>query len=213
MIYPADIIDEPQEKRQGPKNLQPSVEPVSHISGATENIMRDPPAASSHQSPDPEDEIPQLTQGTLNLIGRAVNTAVTRAVDRAMNQRLGPEHRRPVVEVEDPTSDTRDIREKDWRPEEIGFFCDESGPVVTINRHIYYRDVYAFINRLKDVALLRSMEKTRTVLPELQRGSALIWHSTELSVTEKEMLRMVPLDYWYTRLIARFKERAPDALS
>ena len=85
-------------------------------------MMRDPPAASSHQSAGAEDEIPQLTQGMLNLIGEVVNAAVTRAVDRAMDQRLGPERPRPVAEVEDPAGDTRDIREKDWRPEEIGFF-------------------------------------------------------------------------------------------
>lgn len=50
-----------------------------------------------------------------------MNTPVTGAVNRAMNQRLGPDHRRPVIEVEDPTGDTRDIREKDWRLEDIGF--------------------------------------------------------------------------------------------
>ena len=56
------------------------------------------------------------------------------------------------------------------------------------------------------------MEKTRAILPQLLRGSALIWHSTELSANEREMLRLVPLDYWYTKLIARFKERTSNAL-
>ncbi len=56
------------------------------------------------------------------------------------------------------------------------------------------------------------MEKTRAVLPQLLRRSTLIWHSTELSANEREMLRLVPLDYWYTKLITRFKERTLDAL-
>lgn len=111
MIYPGEIVDEPQGKRQGDKglkHLQPSIEPVSHISGTTEKIMKDPPAASSHQLPDAEDEIPQLTQGTLNLIGQAVNAAVTQAVDRAMDQRLGPE-RRPRLKIQQVTLETYEL--------------------------------------------------------------------------------------------------------
>lgn len=75
---------------------------------------------------------------------------------------------------QDPThNNIREIvSEKDWRPEEIGFFdpdCEEAGPVITINRHIYYRDVYAFINRLKNIALSQSVEKTRAILPQILR--------------------------------------------
>ena len=127
--------------------------------------MRDQPTSSYHLSPNPEDQIPQLTQGTLNLIIQAVNTIVAKALD----QKLGPDHQRPAIVFDDPTSDnTQDIAQRNWRPEEIGFFdpdYGEPGPIVTINRHIYYRDVYAFIDWLKDVALLWSIAKTRAVLP------------------------------------------------
>ena len=146
--------------------------------------MSDRPAASSHPSPNPEDQIPQLTQGTLNLIEQAVHHAVTKALDvavtEALNQRLGPDRRRPVFLNKNPPSNVRNIH-KDWRPEEIGFFdpdCKESSLVVIPNCHGYYRDVYAFIDRLKEVAVLRSMEKTQDILPQLLRGSALVWYST-----------------------------------
>ena len=212
VMYPTDTLDQRRPKNLKPDTLHPSVEPGSHISGSTENIMKDQPTSSYHPSPNPEDKIPQLTQGTLNLIIQAVNTIVAKALD----QKLGPDHRRPAIVFDDPASnDTRYIAQRDWRPEEIGFFdpdCKEPGPVVTINHHIYYRDVYAFIDRLKDVALLRSMEKPRVVLPQLLRGSALIWYSTELFANEREMLRLVPLEYWYTQLITRFKKRTSDAL-
>lgn len=124
--------------------------------------MRDKLAASSHQSPYPEDQIPQLTQGTLNLIRQAVNSAVTKslkgAVNEALDQRFGQDCCQPIMEFQNPTQyNIRDmISEKDWRPEEIYFFnpdCKEPGPVAMINRHIYYQDVYTFINRLKNVAL------------------------------------------------------------
>lgn len=166
------------------------------------------PAASFHPSPNPEDQIPQLTRGTLNLIEQAVYYAVTEALDR----RLGPDLRRPAFVNEDPPSVVRKKPEKDWRPEEIGFFdpdCEEPGPVATVNCHIYYQDVYAFIDRLKDVALLRSIEKFQDILPQLLRGSALIWYSTEFSAIEKAIPRIVPLDYWYMRLIARFQHSQP----
>lgn len=64
-------------------------------------------------------------------------------------------------------NNTWDIAEKNWRPEEIGFFdpnCEESGPVVIINCHIYYWDVYVFIAQFKNIVLLWSMEKTWVVL-------------------------------------------------
>lgn len=81
-----------------------------------------------------------------------------------MDRRLGPERRRPAVEFEDLASDIREMQEKDWRPEEIGFFnpnCEEPGPVVTINRHVYYRDVYAFIDRLKTLRYLDQWKKSK----------------------------------------------------
>ncbi len=60
-----------------------------------------------------------MTQGTLNLIIQAVNTTVAKALD----QRLGPDRQRPPIALNDPIPyDIRDIPEKDWRPEEIGFF-------------------------------------------------------------------------------------------
>lgn len=67
--------------------------------------------------------------------------------------------------------------EKNWRPEKIRFFdlnCEEPDSVVTIHRFSYYRNVYVFINQLKNVALLQLMEKTHTILSQLLREKALI---------------------------------------
>lgn len=40
----------------------------------------------------------------------------------------------------------------------------------------------------------------------------MIWHFTELSANEREMLKVVFLKYSYTHLITWFKERTSDAL-
>ena len=104
---------------------------------------------------------------------------------------------------------------KEWNAEDIGYFdpdYDGEGPVVSAGKSVYYRDVYAFIERLKDMTPIRGMEKLRTVLPQCFRGSALIWHSTEVSERDKRLYRTAPLEEWYDILTTRFKERTPMAL-
>lgn len=93
VIYPTNTLDQRRFENLKPETFQPSVELESHIFGSTENIMRNPPAASSHPSPYLEDQPPQLTQGTLNLIGQAVNSAIAKllkgAVNKALDQKFG----------------------------------------------------------------------------------------------------------------------------
>lgn len=107
----------------------------------------------------------------------------------------------------------------EWKPDDIGYFDPEhdglanvGAPIVNAGRHVFYRDVYAFVDRLKDMAPLRDEPKLRTALVQCLRGSALIWHSMELSDLEKQLLKNADLDSWYGALIHRFKERTPAAL-
>ena len=50
------------------------------------------------------------------------------------------------------------------------------------------------------------------MLPTCLRGSALIWHSTELTELEKRGLRNASVDEWSETLIEKFKERTSVAL-
>ena len=105
---------------------------------------------------------------------------------------------------------------KEWNADEIGFFDPDyegSAAVVNAGKHVFYRDVYVFIDRCKDMAPLRGEDKLRTVLPQCFRGAALIWHSTELSEMEKILLRGTNLGGWYEAMVHRFKERTPVALA
>ena len=110
-----------------------------------------------------------------------------------------------------------DLSQREWKAEEIGFFdpgLDDpnDAPIVAVGRHSFYRDVYAFVDRLKDMARQRSADKLRTVLPECFRGECQIWYSVELDEMAKDLLRSVPLEKWYDALIKRFKTRTPRAL-
>ena len=120
--------------------------------------------------------------------------------------------------IEDPDAGNANavIRTKGWGPEEIVYFdpkYEGTGPVVNVGKSVFYRDVYSFIDRLQDMAILRGHDKLQTVLPQCLRGAALIWHSTELTPMEKELLRTANLDSWYKYLTDRFKERTPLALA
>lgn len=105
---------------------------------------------------------------------------------------------------------------KPWTPEEIGFFDpdgEDEAAVSTVGRHVFYRDIYVFVDRLKDMAPLRGEDKLRIVIPQCLRGSAIVWHTTELSEMEKGFLRTATVAQWESALLHRFKERAPVALA
>lgn len=104
---------------------------------------------------------------------------------------------------------------KEWNTDDIGYFDPEfegEGPVVSSGKSVYYRDVYAFVERLKDMLPIRGVDKLRTVIPQCLRGSALIWYSTELTERDKRLYRTAPIEEWHDLLITRFKERTPLAL-
>lgn len=111
------------------------------------------------------------------------------------------------------------------RAEEVGYFDPEyqqehglngsNGPVVNAGKHVFYKDVYIFTNRLKDLAVQRGEEDTKAVVSSCFRGSALMWYSMELTDLERDLLRdnTTNLDRWCTTLIKRFKTRTAVALS
>lgn len=104
---------------------------------------------------------------------------------------------------------------KELNSEEVGCFDPDykgCSAVVNAGKNGFYRDVYAFVDCLKDMEQIKGEEKLRTVVPQCFRGSALIWHSIELSETEKALLRRADLVAWYKTLIARFKQRTPLVL-
>ena len=108
------------------------------------------------------------------------------------------------------------------KAEDIGFFDpeyhvdnSESGTsiIVTSGRYTFYRDVYIFTDRLKHLAAVRNnADSVRDLIPECLKGSALVWHSAELSELEKELLQPARLEVWISTLIKRFKTRAAVAI-
>ena len=105
------------------------------------------------------------------------------------------------------------------KADDVGFFdpfyedsSNSNTTVVNAGRHVFYRDVYAFIDRLKDLINLKEEDKVREVLPTYFRGSAQIWHSTELTELKKRGLRNTSVSNWGDTLVEQFKERTSVAL-
>ena len=172
-----------------------SGEGSSSSSGGSSNSQQQQPAAGAGFTPEQWASLTTL----INSI-RAVTPAPTMPSPPAT----------AAVAAADPT-------QREWKAEEVGFFDpgyedSNDSPIVTVGRHSLYRDVYAFVDRLKDLAKQRHVDKLRTVLPECFRGECQIWYSVELDEMAKDLLRSVPLEKWYEALIKRFKTRTPRAL-
>ena len=104
---------------------------------------------------------------------------------------------------------------KEWTCKDIEFFdsnYEKNELIVNVDKHVFYRNVYAFIDRLKDMTMHRESNKIRNVISQCFREFALIWHSAELSNLEKNMLKKTSLTMWYNALIKRFKQRISVAL-
>ena len=71
------------------------------------------------------------------------------------------------------------------RAEDIGYFDPDyqnekehgatKGPDVNAGKHVHYRDVYVFVDCLKDLAHQQDGLKIRNVVTECLHGSALMW--------------------------------------
>ena len=115
------------------------------------------------------------------------------------------------------SSDVFDHRQfKNWSAEEIEFFdpvAKETDSIVNVEKHVLYKDVYAFTNRLKNMTVIKEDSKLRLIIFQCLRESTLIWHSIELSTLKKEMLKNASLINWYNALIRRFKKRTSIVLT
>ncbi|KAJ5232494.1 hypothetical protein N7468_005450 [Penicillium chermesinum] len=86
-----------------------------------------------------------------------------------------------------------------WKPSDIGLFNPEARDpngegVVTISNVTNYKDVFIFIDRMKDLIPTKSEEIVRANLASCLRGSALGWYSSQLSELERTALRSNPVD-------------------
>ena len=87
-------------------------------------------------------------------------------------------------------------------------------PVVSVGKYVYYKDVYVFVDRLKDMVAIHGHNQVKNVVADCLKGDAQVWHTYELTDDTKDLLRdATTTSAWYKPLITRFKPRAATALA
>jgi len=95
---------------------------------------------------------------------------------------------------------------------EISFFSprlderESQGDIVQIGPETYIRNVYYFIDRIKDAVRLRGDDEVKANLIQCLRGAAIEWYTDTLTNFEKEALRTGSITLWYDRLENKWKE-------
>ena len=103
-----------------------------------------------------------------------------------------------------------------WKPADIGYFDpglpDINGSQI-INNTTYYTNTEVFLDRMRDLASLKSPGIVRAQIHSCLKGAALRWYTSELSRDAKELLQLQPLEEGrFKRLAARFKTSRIEAL-
>ena len=84
--------------------------------------------------------------------------------------------------------------------------------IVNVDRHVYYKDVFVFIDRLKNFEKKSFDHRVRELIVECLREDVIIWHELKLKAIEKNMYRDASVNQWCKELIRRFKERDSQIL-
>lgn len=84
-----------------------------------------------------------------------------------------------------------------------------------MGKKIYYQNVYLFVERVRDLTLIKRDTLVKTNLNTTLQGAAQSWYTAELSKLEQSSLRSFPngVEEWCFFLIARFKEPSKVALT
>ena len=85
--------------------------------------------------------------------------------------------------------------------------------VVSVDKHVYYINVYTFVDRLKNLAKSHDVKSVINVLTSCFRGGTLMWYFMKLNDIQRNDFRTNDLKLWYITLIDRFKIKTVVALS
>ena len=166
--------------------------------------------------------LPHTSQDTMadgNANAAAVDPALLAAIQQIVQtsmQGMMQAMRTPAAAAAQDAAEGSAVRTGKLRAEDLGYFdpdyeSERNESIVSSGRHVYYRDMFVWIDHLKDLAKNHSEEELRPLITQAFRGGALIWYSTELSELEKDLLREASMDRWYQAFTRRFRQKGPEA--
>ena len=77
--------------------------------------------------------------------------------------------------------------------------------MIIVRKHIYYKNVYVFVNRFKNQVKQHDHEQIKNVIYDCLRDNVNYWFTYELNDFMKKTFRHASLNSWYLQLIIRFK--------
>lgn len=84
--------------------------------------------------------------------------------------------------------------------------------LINTNKHVSYKNVYAFINKLQNMSTIYESIKIKKIILACFCENALLWHFMKLTKMKKRLLRTVIIEQWYKILIKRFKKKTSNAI-
>ena len=105
-----------------------------------------------------------------------------------------------------------------YKAKNIGYFdfkLDEKGTslVININKYVFYKNIYAFVNRFKNLAATYEKKAIKKVFFTCLKKAAHIQHSVKLTQLKKKYVKTTTLTKICRVIIFRFKKREAVALS
>ena len=125
----------------------------------------------------------------------------------------------PILQRSDPAETPPTSYRQILKPKDVGFFNPDTpdehglGPVATVGSETVYRDIYTWVERLKDLMHTYSPDEVKWIIQPCLRGSAATWWIAELTDEDRRKLQDSELYRWFSLLIKRFKLQTSVALS
>jgi hypothetical protein len=129
----------------------------------------------------------------LALLQNMMRTTIAEAANQPPVQPLGGNG--PVPPVADPAGRLARLTSA-----EIGYFdptAEGEGDIVSTGKHVVYKDVYEFTERIETCAQQWSDAEVRPLIAGCLRGDVIKWYFNELSSDKRTLLaRAVLCDEW-----------------
>jgi hypothetical protein len=106
------------------------------------------------------------------------------------------------------------VKKSFFRAFDVKFFDSQlnssydSDDVVQVERNLYYRNVYLFVKRIKNVVIMSETDAVRINLSTCLRDSTQVWYIENLSDLKKKTLCTLDedADHWCNALLKKFKK-------
>ena len=156
---------------------------------------------------------------SINAVQERINQTVAQAVAEAVAKAFATAQQKPS-DVEKPLDIAPSVTPSQpakLKAEEIGYFdptAEGERDIVTSGKHVIYKNVYEFKDRINTYKLHYSDEEVKNLIPACLRGDALKWHSNEIHEDKKRFLaRTANCEEWTEELIKRFKLKTSISLA